>query len=1205
MKRVSLLTLAVLLIGTLFSTQVMAQGRINLNAAKTTQECKNIKLDGFSASFSYSSIESQKVNTEKGVFSTITMGNSIAAGNIGEPQVPVTRELIAVPFGATPVVTVKNYTVEEYNLADYGIERLYPQQPSQSKSDNNPKFAYNEAAYQVRGFDENRPIAEVTVMGTMRGIQIGALQLNTVRYNAASNTIRVYNNVDVEVSFENADLALTEQTLVNTYSPYFRPVYSMLFNEKAIRDVYDDHPDLWAVPVKILVVANRMFEDAMQPWITWKTEKGFYLDVNYTDEIGTSASAIKTFIHNKYNEGVAAGQAPTFLIIFGDNNQVPASQTGTATHCVTDLYYYTTDNDVFGDMYHSRFTCETVEELNNVLNKSLMYEQYTMPDPSYLSNTLLIAGWDSYWTAYDGAPSIQYAMEYYYNTEHGFANVYNWLGQPYTGCYAPMNTGVGFVNYTAHGSNTSWADPSFTNSNVNQLTNTDMYFWAMGNCCQAADWGISGKCLGETFIIAPNKAAFAYVGSCPSTYWYEDYYFTVGATNVFGQMPTFEQTTIGIYDTQFQDDFNSLSAVPFVGNVAVAYAHANGYQGSVTDQYYWESYHVLGDGSICYYHVNPTENTVSHMPTLPIGMDFYTVAADPGSYVGISKDGVLYGAGEIGADGTADIPITPITSGGNVKIVVTHPQRQPYIAEVPAAAMTGAYVAVDSYALNVDQANYGETIDMDITVKNVGTLTSGAITATLSTECEYVEILNGEGATEALDPDQLGTLTGFQFEVAANVPDKTKAQFVLEVTDGTDTWTANISITLHAPIVVFESVEQVQGQSSSHVVFTFKNNGTAPFYGGILNLTSSSPDLVFDPESITVDDVVDGGQTLTITVNYSFDESVELGTTFEAAYEFTTGLFEIEDIFVVNYGAIMEDFESGTFSNDWTFSSTNSWTIVDGGVKGTKCAKSMNEGLHGTDYSMTLTVNVLAAGDLTFQYWVSSESNYDKLFFYMDNQQKGVWSGTVAWSEFIQPVTPGQHTFKWEYHKDSSVNSGDDCAKIDDIKFPPTNVITFIAPATNLEAAVEGHNVTLTWEASVDANSYVVKRNGETLIETTELTFEDVVEESGTYKYSVYAKTESGSMSAPASVIVDLDFTGVAENQNVNISVYPNPANDVLTINVNGGFKYQLINSLGQVVRTGNANTKAYVKVSDLNKGIYFLSITSGNQVNVQKVVVE
>ncbi|MBO4574365.1 MAG: T9SS type A sorting domain-containing protein [Bacteroidales bacterium] len=1206
MKRLQLRKLAMALAIVLIGSQAFAQGRIDLNPkAKDARGAQNVSMTGFSATFSFNSIESMPVSTEKGEFSIINLDNSVAAGNIGEPQVPVKRELIAVPFGATPVVTVKNYTVKDYNLADYGIEKLYPMQPSQSKSEKEVKFVYNEEAYAAKGYNEELPLAMVTVMGQMRGVQVGALQLNAVRYDAAANSIRVYNDIEVEVTFENADLALTEKTLVNTYSPYFRTVYATLFNEKAIRDIYDEHPDLWAVPVKVLVIANRMFEDAMQPWIEWKTEKGFYLDVNYTDEIGTSASAIKTFITNKYNEGVAAGQAPTFLIIFGDSNQVPASQTGSATHCVTDLYYYAVaggSNDYFGDMYHSRFTAETVAEMNVMIGKSLQYEQYTMPDPSYLSNVLLIAGWDSSWNPKAGKPTIQYAMNYYYNTEHGFANVYNFLEQPYNNPYASMNTGVNFVNYTAHGSNTSWSDPSFTNSSVNSLTNQDKYFLAMGNCCQAADWGISGKCLGETFVTAANKGAFAYIGSCPSSYWYEDYYFGVGATNTFYQAPTYEESTMGVYDASFQDDFNSISAIPFVGNVAVAYSHANGYQGSVSDQYYWESYHVLGDGSICLFHTNPIENTVQHMPTLPIGMDFYTVSADPGSYVGISKDGILYGAGEIGEEGTADIQITPITSGGNAKIVVTHPQRQPYIAEVPCAAMTGAYVAVDSYALNVEQANYGETVDMNVTLKNVGTLPSGAITATLTSDCEYVTVLSGEGSCPALDPDQMDIVAGFQFEVAENVPDKLKAQFVLDVTDGTDTWSANINITLHAPVLAFEAIEK----TDDAVTITFKNTGTAPFYGGVLSLTSCSPDLVFDPETLVAEDVVEGGQTLALTSNYTIASSVEPGTTFEAAYNFTTGLFEIEDIFVISYGAIMEDFESGVFSSDWSFSQTNSWTIVDGGVKGTKCAKSMNEGLSSTDYSATLTVNVLAAGNLTFQYYVSSEANYDKLFFYMDNQQMGVWSGSVAWSEFVQPVTVGQHTFKWEYHKDSSVNSGDDCAKIDDIKFPPTNVITFLAPATDLVAEVDGGNVALSWAASADADKYVIKRNGETIANAvTATSYNDVLPKDGVYTYAVFAATNAGNMSTPVTTTVVAEFDNVINPESVKVSVYPNPAQNVLNIVTDANnYEYQIINSIGQVVLSGNANGRAAVNVSELN-GVYFLRIVADGNVAVRKITVK
>ena len=1204
MKKFQLKKLAMALVVIMFGFQAFAQGRIDLAPKGTrSQGAQNVTMSGFTATFSFNSIESELVSTEKGDFSIISMDNSVFGGNIGEPEVPVNRELIAVPFGANPVVTVKNYTVNEYNLADYGIERIYPHQASVSKSEKDPKFVYNEAAYAAKGFNEDLPLAMVTVMGQMRGIQIGALQLNAVRYNASTNTIRVYNDIEVEVTFEDADLALTEQTLVNSYSPYFRTVYATLFNEKAIRDIYDEHPDLWAVPVKVLVVANRMFETAMEPWITWKTEKGFYMDVNYTDEIGTSASTIKTFITNKYNEGLAAGQAPTFLIIIGDTGQVPASQTGASSQKVTDLYYYAVaggSNDYFGDMFHSRFTCETVAEFEAARDKGMMYEQYTMPDPSYLDNVLLIAGWDSSWNPRIGKPTIQYATNYYYNSTHGFANVYEFLQTPYNNPYASLNTGVNFVNYTAHGGETSWSDPSFSVSNANSLTNEGKYFLAMGNCCLAANWGYSTKCLGEAMIIAPNKGAYAYIGSCPSSYWYEDYYFGVGCTNVMNQMPPIDQTTMGVYDATFRDDFNSVSAIPFVGNVAVAYGHANGYQGSVSDQYYWESYHVLGDGSICPYHTNPIENTVSHMPTLPIGMDTYEVSADPGSYVGISKDGVLYGAGEIGAEGTALIPIEPITTGGDVKIVVTHPQRQPYIAEIPAAAMTGAYVAVDSFVLNADQANYGETLDMNITVKNVGTQTATNITATLSTENEYVTILSAEGSVASLAPDAMATMEGFQFRVAENVPDGTKAQLFLDATDGTDTWSGKINITLHAPVLALESLLI----NDNDVEFTFANTGSAPFYGGELNITSCSPDLVFDPETITFDDAVEGGATKTLNVAYTVDESVEEGTTFEVAYDMTTGLFTISDLFVLSYGDIMEDFESGAFGENWTVSTTNPWGIVSGG-RGNYCAKSNNNGQHSSSGYMQLQVNVLAAGNLTFMYKVSSENNYDKLHFYMDGQEKGVWSGTVDWSEFTQAVTVGNHTFKWEYTKDSSVSSGDDCAWVDDVKFPPTNVITFIAPATDLEAVVDGHNVALTWAASADAVSYVVKRDGETVGTVTETSFSEEIEEEGTYKYSVYAVDVNGSMSAPASVVVVLDFTGVGENAEVNVSVYPNPASGVLNIVTEANnYEYQIINSVGQVVVSGNANGRTALNVNGLN-GVYFLRIIADGDVIVRKVTVK
>ena len=190
-----------------------------------------------------------------------------------------------------------------------------------------------------------------------------------------------------------------------------------------------------------------------------------------------------------------------------------------------------------------------------------------MPDPSYLNNALLIAGEDNGWGITVGRPTIWYATNYYYNAEHGFNNVYEFSHGTYTNCYAPLSSGVGFANYTAHGSQTSWADPEFNVSNVNNLTNEHKYFLAIGNCCQSGDWGYS-TCFGEAMVRAENKGAYAYIGSCPNTTWKNDYYFGVGPTNrADGTMPSYEETGMGIYDAIWMDDvYNTVNSMLYIGN---------------------------------------------------------------------------------------------------------------------------------------------------------------------------------------------------------------------------------------------------------------------------------------------------------------------------------------------------------------------------------------------------------------------------------------------------------------------------------------------------------------------------------------------------------------------------------------------------------------------------------------------------------------
>ena len=321
----------------------------------------------------------------------------------------------------------------------------------------------------------------------------------------------------------------------------------------------------------------------------------------------------------------------------------------------------------------------------------------------------------------------------------------------YPGCYNALSTGVGFVNYTAHGDNNMWYQPQLTNSGVNQLTNTDKYFLAMGNCCLSGNFGYSSTCFGEAMIRAENKAAYSYIGSCPNTYWYEDYYFGVGATNVFSQTPTLTNSATGVYDGIWMDDtYNTVSSIVFLGNLAVCYASTGGYQTSSNPTYYWQAYHVLGDGSIMPYRVQPTPNNVSHASTFPAGATSFQVSAQPDSYVAISQNNVLKGVAVVPASGSVSVPVSGVTSG-QVRIVVTKPQRQPYIQDI-----TVGNPQTYTISVSANPANAG-------TVTGGGPYLEGTYCSVMATPANGYEFVNWtEGG------NVVSTSASYTFTVTSN-----------------------------------------------------------------------------------------------------------------------------------------------------------------------------------------------------------------------------------------------------------------------------------------------------------------------------------------------------------------------------------------------------------------------------------------------------
>ena len=1073
-----------LLLGLMLSTYASAQD-FAINFGRTTSGA-NVAIDNMQqlrVTYTYPGLLTFGVKSEQGVFNELSMPDAYWIGELGTPKLPASKDLIEIPFGAEVVVKVRNYTMSEYKLSDYGIDNLVmPVQPSIRKDQNVDEvpFEYRREVYQQDAFIGHE-LASVEVLGVLRSARIARLTIAPVSYNPVQGIIRVYNDIDIEINFVNADISQTQYIKESTHSPYFDVIYKSLLNSPG-RD-YPLHPDLTKYPVKYLIVSHRMFENDLQPFIEWKTKKGFKVIVAYTDVIGTSYSAIQSYIHGQYNAGTPTDPAPSFVLLVGDTPQLPSS-TGSSSGKMTDLYYASVDGDYFPEMYYGRFSATNSAQLVTQINKTLYHEKYEFEDPSYLNKATIIAGADGTWNPRIGQPTVQYAITNYWNAAHGYTDVYAYLTSPYTGCYTPEKIAVSFINYSAHCNETSWGDPVLSQSAVNAFTNVNKYPLAIGNCCLAADFGYS-ECMGETWQRGVNKGSVAYIGSAPNSYWFEDFYWAVGAfplqgTNN-GYVPTYDETTWGGYDAPWMSDYVTTGGIVFVGNLAVTEVHIQSYPSHSSPLYYWQAYNVLGDPSLVAYNTEGSTNTVSHMPILPIGLNTYEVTALPGSYVGISKDGVLHGAGLVDATGTIMLTIDPVLSSGMVDIVVTKPQHVPYMVQVPAAALVGPYVVLDSYTIhdasgnNNGLADYGENIGLNVTLKNVGADPSAEVVATITGSDPYFTLTSAASTSfGVIANDATATVNNaYTFSIADYVPDQHKATFVLEITDGTDNWTSNLHITVQAPELTIANnltINDTQGGNGNgqadpgetvDLIIATTNAGHSQAVNLTGVITSSSPYVTINVGQISFT-TLDPDQTSNAVFTVTISEDAPIGTPVLFNYTISSGDYIASKEFIVKVGLIIEDFETGDFSSfTWMSGGNLPWTIIStGAFEGTYAAKS-GAITHNQSSQLILEYDVGANDSISFYRKVSSENNYDFLKFYINNTVVAQWSGNQEWSRVAFPVTQGFKVFKWEYMKDVSVSSGSDCAWIDYIIFPTPAVCP--SPRNLQVVSTSSNSALLTW----------------------------------------------------------------------------------------------------------------------------------------------
>ena len=134
----------------------------------------------------------------------------------------------------------------------------------------------------------------------------------------------------------------------------------------------------------------------------------------------------------------------------------------------------------------------------------------------------------------------------------------------------------------------------------------------------------------------------------------------------------------------------------------------------------------------------------------------------------------------------------------------------------------------------------------------------------------------------------------------------------------------------------------------------------------------------------------------------------------------------------------VEDFETGDFSKyGWRHSGDANWIVsTDEVYQGAYSAKSGSIS-KGQQSVLEITPDIDVAS-VSFCRKVSCTEGMDQLQFYIDGEYEGVWYGEQDWEIQMYTITPGRHTLKWVFVRNTWWVTGySDAAWIDEITISP------------------------------------------------------------------------------------------------------------------------------------------------------------------------
>lgn len=827
---------------------------------------------------------------------TVRLADHFLPGDEGAPGLPGSARYIAIPQGSVPVLHIKYSRTEIYPDVEIAPAPRIP-----ADIDDRPVEYKKDAAI----YSKNEPYPaepfRLSAVTKVRGVDAVLLGITPFQYNPVTKELTVYRDLEVEIGLSGGNGIYGEERL---RSRWWDPVLDDIFlNAEVLPEV--DYSARVTANTRATGCEYLIICPDGPDFIQWadtikrfRTEQGILTRVvRISDVGGNNATAIETYVNEAYNTWDIPPAACLLLGDYGSNGLTAITSNLLNDHpdyynpYVSDNPFADVNEDLLPDIAFSRITARNAEELELMVEKILNYERNPPVSESYYNHPITALGWQTerwfqicseavggYFKNVKGKDPIRINEVYQGNPDQdpwstatntqavldvfgpgglGYlpatpAELGAWEGGNAEEINTAVNSGTFLLQHRDHGNENGWGEPYYVRESISGLSNTDLTF-VMSINCQTGKFNGGQECFAEKFhrfqanghasgalgLIAPTEVSYSFVN------------------DVF---------VWGMYDNMFPDFLpqfgttpESRGMMPAFGNAAGKYFlyYSNWPYNTQHKEITFKLFHHHGDAFMCLYSEVPQPLTVVHDPSHLAGSTTFSITADEGALIALSVDGELIGVGT-GTGTPTDIPISPQLPPYKIDVVVTKENHFRYHSRVQVIPPSGPFVVTDSYSIMDNSGNqdgrfdYGETANLDMNLKNLGSDNANNVSATISSADEYVTILQSTAVAGDIPAGQTSLVPGaFTIRAAENIPDGHYIQFLMEATDGDSIWRSTFKVLAHAPVLAYAdySVSDPAGNNNgrldpgetAEVSVVLVNNGSSDTRNVVGSINTTDP----------------------------------------------------------------------------------------------------------------------------------------------------------------------------------------------------------------------------------------------------------------------------------------------------------------------------------------------------------------------------